>query len=236
MTILYVNGDSHTAAAEAVNAHAFAEDDGGLVHLGRLPHPDNLNASWGRQLADTLKAIFICDAESAASNDRILRTTRAWLASRKQDWYRTVVIIQWSTWEREEWLHNNILYQVNGSGLDSVPPELAERYRHYVANLDLADKEQQAHKRIWQMHQELKQQQIRHVFFNGNNYFGSTIKKRQDWGHSYIGPYDIDQTYHNVLIRNGFDTVAPHSWHFGKDAHRFWAKFMLQYCIDNKIY
>ena len=26
--ILYVNGDSHTAAAEAVNPYAFAEDDG----------------------------------------------------------------------------------------------------------------------------------------------------------------------------------------------------------------
>ena len=26
--ILYVNGDSHTAAAEAVNPHCFAEDDG----------------------------------------------------------------------------------------------------------------------------------------------------------------------------------------------------------------
>jgi len=40
--ILYVNGDSHTAGAEAVNSHAFADDDPAYKHLGRLPHPDNL--------------------------------------------------------------------------------------------------------------------------------------------------------------------------------------------------
>jgi len=56
--ILYVNGDSHTAAAEAVNAHAFAEDDSALRYLGRLPHPDNLAVSWGRIVADSAKAIF----------------------------------------------------------------------------------------------------------------------------------------------------------------------------------
>jgi hypothetical protein len=43
--ILYVNGDSHTAAAEAVNPHAFAEDDSALFYLGRAPHPENLAVS-----------------------------------------------------------------------------------------------------------------------------------------------------------------------------------------------
>ena len=39
--ILYVNGDSHAAAAEAVNPHAWAMDDGLFYGLGRMPHPDN---------------------------------------------------------------------------------------------------------------------------------------------------------------------------------------------------
>ena len=46
--ILYVNGDSHTAAAEAVNPHAFAMDDRPLFYLGRAPHPDNVSVSWGK--------------------------------------------------------------------------------------------------------------------------------------------------------------------------------------------
>jgi hypothetical protein len=55
---LYVNGDSHTAAAEAVNPHAFAEDDPELNYLGRLPHPANLAVRWGKLLSETFKAGF----------------------------------------------------------------------------------------------------------------------------------------------------------------------------------
>ena len=96
--ILYVNGDSHTAAAEAVNPHAFAEDDGALWNLGRVPHPDNLAVSWGKVLADKLDAEFVCDAESAASNTRIMRTTRQWLLDNPTAYKDVLVIIQWSTW------------------------------------------------------------------------------------------------------------------------------------------
>ena len=46
--ILYVNGDSHTAAAEAVNPHAFAMDDGQLFYMGRAPHPENF--AWSNFL------------------------------------------------------------------------------------------------------------------------------------------------------------------------------------------
>ena len=65
--ILYVNGDSHTAGAEVVNAHSFSHDDPQLWHLGRLPHPENLAHSWGKLLSLALNAGFQCDAESAAS-------------------------------------------------------------------------------------------------------------------------------------------------------------------------
>ena len=77
--ILYVNGDSHAAAAEAVNCHAFAEDDHRYFYMGRVPHPDNSAVSWGKRLSDVIKTTYKCDAESASSNTRILRTTRQWL-------------------------------------------------------------------------------------------------------------------------------------------------------------
>ena len=48
--ILYVNGDSHTAAAEAVNSYSFAEDDPALFYMGRVPHPANIAISWGKLL------------------------------------------------------------------------------------------------------------------------------------------------------------------------------------------
>jgi hypothetical protein len=148
-----------------------------------------------------------------------------------------LVIIQWSTWEREEWLHNGIFYQVGSSGLDHVPADLQERYRQYVINADWKHKTEQAHDQIWQLHQELEEKKIRHIFFNGNNHFGEIGKThRHDWNGSYLGPYDSEQTFDSIVRANGHDTVTPKSWHFGKDAHRFWARFMLQYCIANKLW
>ena len=127
--ILYVNGDSHTAAAEAVNAHAFAEDDPRYNYQGRLPHPDNLAASWGKKLSDAIKTAFVCDAESAASNTRIMRTTRQWLLENPTAYRNSLVIIQWSTWERQEWLIDNVYYQVNASGIDVVPESHQQQYK-----------------------------------------------------------------------------------------------------------
>ena len=232
--ILYVNGDSHTAAAEAVNSCAFAEDDPALNYLGRLPHPDNLAVSWGRRLSLILKYGFQCDAESASSNERILRTTREWLDQGRFDSSRLLVIIQWSTWEREEWLHNGVYYQVGASGLDHLPAELQEQYRNYVLGVDWAHKTQQAHDQIWQFHEELAEQGIRHVFFNGNNDF-SKITQRLDWGCHYMAPYDPSGTYNNVIRSQGIETVAPNSWHFGQEGHDVWARHMLNYLIEHKL-
>lgn len=239
--ILYVNGDSHTAAAEAVNPHCFAMDDGELFYMGRAPHPENLAVSWGRLLANALKAGFHCGAESASSNTRILRTTREWINNYSFD-QDLLMIIQWSTWEREEWLLDGIYHQVTASGTDHVPAELVTRYKEYIASVDWNEKTRQAHEEIWEFHNELNEKKIRHVFFNGNNDF-SIIEDprfaidctRRDWGSSYIGPYDPKLTYDAVIRAQGIETVTSNSWHFGRDGHSFFNRFMLQYIINNKL-
>lgn len=231
--ILYVNGDSHTAAAEAVNPHAFAEDDPLLNYLGRLPHPDNLAVSWGKQLSNALKAGFHCNAESASSNDRILRTTRTWL-NNQTNYDETLLIIQWSTWEREEWLHNGVYYQIGASGTDHVPDPLKEKYKNFVATVDWKQKTHQAHADIWQFHHELKDRGLAHIFFNGNNHFGDIVDQKS-WGANYIGPYDSKMTFDALIKAQGIQTVAPNSWHFGRDGHSFFFRFMLQYIVNNKM-
>ena len=230
--ILYVNGDSHTAAAEAVNQYAFAHDDPALYYLGRIPHPENLAVSWGRKLADTLKAGFYCDAESASSNARIIRTTRDWVKiNRNKD---KLIIIQWSTWEREEWEHNGTIYQVNGSGIDIVPQELQEKYKQYIVEINWQEKTKQAHKDIWALHQELTSLDTPHIFFNGNNDFSSIPEsERLNWGDSYIDPYDPKKTYSAQIQAAGIDTVTPKSYHFGTDGHNFWHKFMINFIIKH---
>jgi hypothetical protein len=232
MTLLYINGDSHSAAAEAIVPCAFAEDDSKYFYMGRAPHPDNARVAWGTELANLLKCKLHLDAESASSNTRIIRTTKKWLNGRgPRD---ILIVIQWSTWEREEWLIDDTYYQVNGSGIDMVPDSHKEQYKEYIANLSWLYKTQQAHQEIYEFHQWLDQGGFKHVFFNGNSHFGK-IADQKYWGPSYIGPYDQHATYDSILRSNGFITVTPNSYHYGADAHAFWAKYMLKYILANDL-
>jgi hypothetical protein len=232
--ILYVNGDSHAAAAECVNPHAWASDDGMYWGLGQQPHPDNLRASFGCELANLLGAMLVCEAQAGGSNDRIIRTTQNWIDQNRSILKDAVIVIQWSTWEREEWLHKDVYYQVGASGTDLVPQELQEKYRHYIIGLDWTEKTRLAHDQIWRFHLELKNQNIRHVMFNGNTDFEQS-QNCMDWSNTYINPYNPAYTYNRVLRNNGFQTVNTTSWHFGHDAHCFWAEYLLQYINNNNL-
>jgi hypothetical protein len=234
--ILYVNGDSHAAAAEAVNPYAFAEDDPNLPHLGRLPHPDNWRVAWPRRVSEILKYTLHSDCESASSNQRILRTTRSWLASSQRRSHEILLLIQWSTWERQEWEVDGQLYQVNASGIDHVPESHQQKYQQWIADLDWKSCTQKAHQDIVDFHRELQAAGVSHVFFNGNNHFADMAKSDQiDWGTAYLAPYDPKMTYNQWLLDHGHQTVSPKSWHFGAEAHSSWARFVLQYLLENQL-
>jgi hypothetical protein len=233
--ILYVNGDSHAAAAECVNPHAWACDDGLYWGLGQQPHPDNERASFGCELANWLNAILYLDAQAGGSNARIMRTTRDWIQAQTAEVLRdTFVVIQWSTWERQEWLINGEYHQVNASGIDHVPAEYQQQYQQFVANIDWAQCESQAHDEIYQFHLYLQEQGIAHVMFNGNSHFEAQ-PKYYNWHNCYMDPYNSSQTFDRVLRNRGFSTVNPHSWHFGPDAHCFWAEYVLQYIKTHNL-
>jgi hypothetical protein len=172
---------------------------------------------------------------SASSNNRIMRTTREWVST-IQNQGEILIIIQWSTWEREEWYDpgSKQYFQVNASGIDHVPQSWQERYRHYIMSIDWEQKTQEAHDQIWAFHKELEAKGIKHIFFNGNNSFGG-IKDKKDWGTSYVEPYDPKGTFSAKIESAGIQTVAPNSYHFGKDGHSFFNRFMLQYIIANKF-
>jgi hypothetical protein len=231
--ILYANGCSNTAAAEAVLPYGFAEDDGELYHLGRRPHPVNLEASWCTHLARDLGMTLYCDAESSASNDRILRTTREWIANNPEKLNNTFMVIQWTTWEREEWLHDDgTWYQVNASGADMVPEEWRRRYQKYIVGVDWVKKTQEAHEKIWTLHTELQSLNIPHLFYSGYSTF-SDVQNYQDWGTSYLEPYNRSGSYAAILQQNGH--VHTKWYHFDAKGHCFWAQYLLQYIKQNNL-
>ena len=212
--ILYVNGDSHSAAAEAVNPHCFANDDPNYTYLERKPHPKNLEASYGQLVADNLGYSLVCDAESASSNDRILRTTKTYLENNTPD----LIIIGWSHWEREEWLYNDTYWQIVGSGISSDwPGAIKDKHKEWVLSLDYQSKLIEWHEKIWQLHLDLKD--IPHLFFNCFKAF--SISDQKDWGYSFINPYTYGFSYQEYLINCGFLTTAGQ--HFRADAHQAWA-------------
>jgi hypothetical protein len=227
--IIYVNGDSHSAGAELVKDYCFAADDPKYTAWQRRPHPDAIPHTYGFKLARALNAGFFLDAESASSNDRILRTTREYADALTTNIHDRVFIIGWSTWEREEWLQGDETYiQVTASGTDSVPPEFGDRYKQWVIDQTpevVKEKCQQWHDKIWEFHQHLNKLGIRHIFFNSYSHFD--VDEQRDWGDSYVSPYDKSGTYYQWLADQGFLTVRYGSYHYGIDAHSAWYKFLL---------
>lgn len=229
--LIYVNGDSHAAAAEAAVPFGWASDDPLFYGLGKRPHPENERVSFGCEIANQLNAILECDAQSGSSNARILRTSLDFVENIEP---KTLVIIQWSTWEREEWLIDGTYYQVGASGLDSLPKSHHEKYKDFIDQIDWALCTDYWHNQIWQFHQTLLDKKVAHIFFNGNSHF-QEIADKKDWGGNYIGPYDSNLTFDAILRENGYKTVNKESWHFGEDAHCFWASFVLNYAYSNNL-
>ncbi len=220
--ILYVNGDSHSAGAEAINTHCFANDDPLYHALGRAPHPDNLRVSYGQRIADSLGYELVCQAESASSNDRIVRTTKEYLKDNTPD----LIIIGWSSWQREEWYYDDNYWQILGTipGKD-WPKELLDRHKEWVLNLDNNQKLREWHYKIWELHQELAG--IPHLFFNCFDGFDTRKVIQRDWNNQYLNAYDTLFSYQHWLMSNGFKISNPKCSHFGADAHQAWADFLI---------
>jgi hypothetical protein len=227
--ILYVNGDSHTAGAEAINSHAFAEDDPLYHALGKVPHPDNEKVSYGCLLANAFFAILHCDAESGSSNDRIIRTTQDYIKTEKPD----AVVIGWSTWEREEFLIDDYYYQFSaGRRISDWPKHVEQEYKSWVIGANPIAKAKEQHDKIHAFHMELVNQNIPHLFFNSFHSFNHSSITPVDWSNSYIDPYNDLGTYYHWLKAHGYNTVNPNSYHFGADAHRAWAEFLLPHLTN----
>lgn len=227
-----MNGDSHSAGAQAINNYSFAKDDVFTKHLGLKPHPDNLKVSYGNLIAEYFDAELHCEAESASSNDRILRTTHDYLCRHTPD----LIIIGWATWEREEFVIDGIYYQFSAGRVNlDWPKKIEEQYKLWVMNSNSDVQAQRWHSTIWNFHQELCSKGINHLFFNTLHAFNHSFITKLDWGVNYFHPYSHDNTYYHWLVNAGFKSISSNNYHFRADAHEAWANHLTKILEDSII-
>jgi len=182
-------------------------------------------------VAKKFDCVLINHAQNGSSNASILRRTREYLEHTTPDF----IVVGWSTWEREEWYHNDRYYTVTASGTDSVPEKLVSRYKQWVTQQTSArwrEKSKEWHDRIYLFHLELNKKNIRHLFFNCMYGF-LTTNDMYDWTNAYVEPYDKDHSFYQYLKNKG---LCPDEWyHYEADGHKVWAEFLINYITENKL-
>jgi len=213
--ILYVNGDSNSAGTEL----------------------DDFNHSWPAVMAQTLKYDLANQSKPGASNPRILRLTNEYL---DQGNLPNLIIIGWTSWEREEWEYQGQRFDVNASGLENVPSELQERYEQWVIEArkdSQSNKSRETHKEIIKLHIRLRENKVPHLFFNALMPFQHEVLLEDDhrysWGSNFYGPYDNDSSYYWHLKAKGF--VPTKMNHYREDAQAYWAELILKHLREHKL-
>ena len=228
---IYFNGDSNTIGTELINPEVEAFH----TILSSL-----LNA-----------ASFRNDALAGASNSRIMRTTEQYLfdCKNKQE-FPDMIIIGWSSMEREDWYYKSAYRSLNSFGLnmDTAKEHDIDRYnywkQHYWQDKSKANSNRRAmsihfNNSIFNLHSELTELKIPHVFFNALTSFSYDFNDDTDhpyefdWGTSFIEPYNQDACMVEWAQSKGH---IPTEWlHFDKEAHKEFADLLFGYIKDNNI-
>ena len=114
-----------------------------------------------------------------------------------------------------------------------MPKNVQEAYRQWVVSADPNKKAQYWHDTIYQLHQELDQSNIPHLFFNTLHDFNHDFIQKLDWNNSYIAPYESNMTYWGWLSGQGYKS---NDWyHYKADAHEAWANHLTKIIKDSII-
>jgi len=215
--ILYVNGDSHSCG-----------DD--------LTDPEG---AWPNVLAKKLNYDLINHAQTGGSNPSVLRTTENFLDQNHSS-DQLFVIIGWTGWEREEWEHQGCYYNVNASGRNIVPKDLADRYKKWVIDQNDESRSKKSkilHQAIFKLHQNLTNKKIPHLFFNALMPFQHealhNVDCQFDWGDNYLKPYNNDYAYYWFLKNQGY--ASNKLYHHNESAQHCWAEFLYSYIQQHQI-
>ena len=212
--LLYANGDSHS--------------------LGAIKGGGNVK-SFVQYVAENFDLQIHNDSEGASSATRIIRTTKEYFTNNSTD--NSFVLVGWGTWEREEWLYENIHYNVMVGWYKHLPEKLQERYNQWDKQQDyslLVKKSRLVHQEIHDFHNWLMQQNIPHLFFNCMYDFqGVKTQDQVEWNSCYIGPYNNEQSYFWYLKNRKYE--YDRWYHFPTEAHTEWGTVLIDHIKENKL-
>jgi hypothetical protein len=189
---------------------------------------DSDQLGFSEQVAACFDQKLLKIAVAGASNSFLIRNIKEYIEHEEPD----LLIVTWQTWEREEWLHEGVYYQINSSDCH-LPKILQKLHKQWVASLpdDIKLLGQKWHDEVWQLHQQLKQKNIKHLFYNEMYPFTTTNK--QIWHHNFINPYDNDSSFFWWLHNRGYS--SDKTYHYNEQGHRAWATRLIDHIREHNI-
>ena len=233
---IYFNGDSNIAGTE----------------LG-----DPVTQGFAFKLANKLGATsFINEARHGASNSLILRYTNMYLTEcRRIGSFPDFVVIGWSQCNREDWYVDGQYCSISSIGLQN--PELVdpESFEYWTVNchrnmIFLQQMSKFYNRAIHNLHLELNDLKIPHLFFNAINTLNHCevasaelsacvdndpiLKLR--WNDQYYKPYDeVNSTWRSWALENNYKQVTNGLYHFEESCQEAWAQLMHDYIKEKHL-
>ena len=179
---------------------------------------------------------FTCWGKNGASNYWIETHLDYFLADKSFP-TDTLLLIGWTSFEREEWpwLYNNI--SVCGGPDFGMPEPMKARFNQWKEKLtgDYYRKMTQFwHDRIYDIHLDLRERGIRHLFWTTYNNF-KEITNQQEWHSSFFQPYEENGCMSRYLESNGITAIEHDQWHYGPEAHKMWATALYNHAQSNSL-
>lgn len=195
-------------------------------------HVDNLVPVFA-QKADLP---FRCWAKNGASNQWIEHHIEYFLSD--DSWPKdTVLLVGWTSVERQEWpwLSSNISVCA-GSDFNVPDPMRARliKWRTSITADSLKEFSIFWHERIHVQHKRLCASGIKHMFYNTYASF-ACVNNHQDWHGCFFQPYDVHGDMYHYLIDKGVNPLTHDPFHFGEQGHTLWAQTLYQHAVSSGI-
>ena len=179
---------------------------------------------------------FQCWSKNGASNYWIETHLNYFLADKHLD-PNTFLFIGWTSTEREEWpwLYSNI--SVCGGPDFGIPHPMKARYEQWKTTLTREYMQQCTqlwHDRIYQIHLQLQELNIPHLFWTTYDNFKS-VDNQQNWHGNFYKPYNQDGCMSKFFETNNILANNGDPFHYGPMAQSAWATELSNYAKENIV-